>query len=371
MVKNKLGIVGGGLSGLFLGNMLKSSGYDDFVLYEINSRNLGGYASWGGMKISFLPAGQSTANYIGVDKYRSIAKDFIKMYENYFENNDSKNSNFIINNGVTNKYYESKIICSDSINKIISSLYLNISDQVVYGRAVVDRDGNFFKVIIDDELHGLFSKIAVCSGRSKFFRDILISLGQKYVNAACLVGFRGVFDPSKCMDVYNYQADFKIKSKYEFQTYCFNIYGDIFKYKWGDIGLYTGAINLSGKFGNVAVGKKRHRPLEVSLRQTFANRVARYYKTFEEFRKSIIDQDYFHECTHFLKILEEFNVKFNGFYAPAAEQFWGIPSLKISKFESDCIEGLYFVGDASGVSYGVLQNYITAKMVHDEILESI
>ncbi len=53
-------IVGGGFSGLFLADSFIKSGYNSFLLMERHKNTMGGYAVLGGIKVSLLPAGEST-----------------------------------------------------------------------------------------------------------------------------------------------------------------------------------------------------------------------------------------------------------------------------------------------------------------------
>lgn len=84
--------------------------------------------------------------------------------------------------------------------------------------------------------------------------------------------------------------------------------------------------------------------------------------------KNILDSDYRDELLNTVADMrDKLGFNFKSFYFPALEQFWDRPDLKPNSLESKQLSNLYFIGDASGIAFGVLQCYITAKFALEEI----
>ena len=78
--------------------------------------------------------------------------------------------------------------------------------------------------------------------------------------------------------------------------------------------------------------------------------------------------DYCTDLQIFLrKLTNSFGLKFSSFHFPAMEQFWPTPNLAPPSLESQVLPGVYYLGDASGVSFGVLQGFVTAMAVASEL----
>ena len=69
-------------------------------------------------------------------------------------------------------------------------------------------------------------------------------------------------------------------------------------------------------------------------------------------------------------IKTELKVNFHEFLFPAFEQFWARPVLKDNSMQSATLPNVYFAGDASGISCGVLQGYVTARKTLEELKNS-
>ena len=80
-------------------------------------------------------------------------------------------------------------------------------------------------------------------------------------------------------------------------------------------------------------------------------------------------ENYKNELKGFIqKLTAVFGVDFVSFHFPAFEKFWPIPHLRMQSLQSKSLDEVFYVGDASGISFGALQCYVTANEALNEIL---
>ena len=363
-------ILGGGFSGLFFASSFKKYN-DSFLLIEKTKTNIGGYASLGGIKVGLFPAGRLTATYLSAISYSEVTNEFIHKYDQYFtEFNNNRNYKGIFRS-LKNKYYDSIIIEHDNIKSLITSLRNKVESNIVYSDVVsikVNPNNNYILHLKNGDIY-YCSRLIIASGRNESLLSILKKAGEKFhLKRKILIGCRACFDPNTALSLFNYQHDFKVKSDTDFQTYCFNYRGALHKIKHLNTHYFVGSFNMRSKIGNTFIGKKINIDNfeEISSFLTYCT-VSNQKLT--NALQNIRDKEYKIGLQNFIKQLSlETGLKFTSFHFPALEQFWPRPILNLNSLESESIPNVYYIGDASGVSFGILQCFITAKAAIKEIL---
>lgn len=362
-------ILGGGLSGLFAGHFLERIRLRSYVVVNDNEV-LGGYAAKGGMKVGFLPAGEKTAKILGNDYYEESTNQFIAKYTPGIDS--SPRNKFINFNSehFTNKYYESALLTKQDVGKMVTELKNEIRHNLIISPILTvyaHKDG--YK--IETATQNITCKyLIIASGRDDNTTTILSHMGTKYEeNVPLLTGCRASFT-SDSVDTYFYhQRDFKIKFTNGFQTYCFNKSGPLYAYKHRGTSIFSGTFSPSGTIGNVFIGKRTTTTFNKAIETLNNVRFTIRNSNLEDFDLlPIRDESFKKEFKHTLTVMKN-DLRFNflSFHFPALEQFWPRPALREHSLESAQHNNLFFIGDCSGVSFGVLQCYVTAKFVVDRI----
>jgi len=192
--------------------------------------------------------------------------------------------------------------------------------------------------------------------------SVLKEIGQIFAHKHDLLfGCRVTFDSENAERLYNYQPDFKIKDDKLYQTYCFNYRGTINSYFYNKHKIYAGSFNEKSRTGNCFVGcRKIVTPESILKRINLPLKIS-----YQHFRTSnwlkLLRQDYSGLCNFIDKFGKTFDLKIRNLYFPSLEQFWPKPALRGRSLESKSLPNVYFVGDASGISFGFLQCYVTTN----------
>ena len=124
-------ILGGGVAGLFLAKALLAKGDNSFLLIEKSKENLGGYALWGDIKISMLPAGNLTATYFDLGQYKELPATFIEEYKSYLKlHNTSKDIRFNLTSDIEWKNYLSYIFSKENGKLFIENILAHGANRV-------------------------------------------------------------------------------------------------------------------------------------------------------------------------------------------------------------------------------------------------
>jgi glycine/D-amino acid oxidase-like deaminating enzyme len=78
-------VIGGGLSALVAANQLARLGDDKFLIAAGPRNGIGGFASWGAMKIGLPPAGSVTREWVGSDFYDDSLSEFLNEFRQTLE----------------------------------------------------------------------------------------------------------------------------------------------------------------------------------------------------------------------------------------------------------------------------------------------
>jgi len=368
MKRYSVAIIGAGPAGLFAASALKKKN-NSFVIIDTSRESVGGLALYGGIKIGLLPAGERTASIVGKKEYQLLSQKFILKYKKYFSQLlENRILNFPQN--LQNKYYNSYILEGNILEILKKKSLSTLSNYFLYHTVVkIDKTNNAtYHLVFNNGEEIYCDKLIVASGRSKEVNNLLGNIGQKYhEDKKCLVGCRATFESSNSAKIFEHQHDFKLKAHTGFQNYCFNHRGYLHKLSYCGYNYYSGSLDLNSKTGNTFVGKKILINNNDIYKYLESNLVINYSDLkHADFFKS--DKNYKDDLIAFLKYFEnDYNVLFHKLFFPALEQFWPAPRINYQTFESEYLPKVFFIGDASGVSFGVLQCYITANHVVNEI----
>jgi len=124
-------------------------------------------------------------------------------------------------------------------------------------------------------------------------------------------------------------------------------------------------LNNNSHIGNTFVGKKIKADSSLIEMITLKEHILDY----SDFKNGNFDLafDFVHDIRSFMRHLEGLGLCFSRLFFPAMEQFWPRPILQKGSLESQQISNLYYVGDSTGISFGFLQCYITARILSEEI----
>ena len=365
MDEYKVAIVGAGFSGLFCASQLKKKGMNSFVLIEKAPINLGGCASLGGAKVGFLPAGQRTAHYLSQTIYEKHSNAFEYKYGTYFSFEEKLNSSFNFNvTGLENKYYRSPIIEKDQLKKISDHLMSENNGNCMFSPVVsIDKTQSerYILHLLNNETIQC-EVLIIASGRDESITKCLIGLNEKFhEKQELIIGCRACFKPETAIELFKHQHDFKIKAPSKFQTYCFNYKGRIHKLRYMERDLFFGSFDKNSEIGNTFIGKKIIGNTENAI-GLFPNINILNSMDFNKSLKFIDDLKYKSDFIKFVEMLNDnFKIEFTSFHFPALEQFWPRPILKNNSLASKNLKNVYYLGDASGIAFGLLQCYITAN----------
>ncbi|MCB6543216.1 FAD-dependent oxidoreductase [Desulfovibrio desulfuricans] len=356
----KVVIIGAGLAGLSCASKLIDSNVNCIVV-EKNSP--GGFLNIGGVKISLLPAGAATANIIGFNNYVSYQKKFFETIKPYLTHVSNKKIDYLGIHKV--KTYDSFLL--NNHQNYTSTLLHKI--KAIYHEEIVNikKVNNFY--ILNLKNGGIIKceAVVIATGRDASLVEYLKQLGQIYLyENNAIVGCRAVFNAKESNKIYKQQLDYKIKSDCGFQTYCFNYKGDLHWYKYNDKDVVSGIINRNAANGNIMIGKK------IIINNNFLQLLNSPQIITQGQLDSFIRQT----CpqiiglSNFAQDVEAIlGTNFTSYHFPALEQFWNKPIIK-SSFESTTLKNIYFCGDASGVSFGFTQSFVTGHFVADQLLRS-
>lgn len=363
-------IIGGGPAGLFAAKDFLRKSVNDFLLLEQHPNSLGGLASQGWMKIGLFPAGKNTAELLGIDNYQKYTELFLNDYKDFLiEIKREKISSSSLLNIFERKYYQSFLLSSRNFNKIISSIKNSIDSRLIYGLATsITQKGSEYIVKLKNHNSIRCNQIIIATGRVNTLSDSLKKMGETFSsNNEIYFGCRACFKTRNSENLYLDQPDFRIKNHQGFRTYCFNYNGVIKELVFGDSKYYSGTLMPDAGEGNVFIGKKdRFTAHEVlNLRGVVErNKDGLFIDGFmgEKY------ESYFYDLTNFVKEIENScQLEFTKLLFPAVEQFWPRPDLVQNSLKSNISNNLYYIGDSSGVSFGVLQCFATASFVADMI----
>jgi hypothetical protein len=364
-------IIGGGPAGLFAAKNFLRRSVNDFLLLEQHPNSLGGLASQGWMKIGLFPAGKSTAELLGKDNYQKYTELFLDEYKNILvEIKREKFSSSGLLNIFKRKYYKSFLLSITNFGKIVTSIKNNIDSRLIYGLATsITQEGSEYIVKLKDNNAIRCNKIIIATGRINNLSDSLIKMGEFFSsNNEIYFGCRACFKTKNSENLYLDQPDFRIKNHHGFRTYCFNYNGVIKELTFGDSKYYSGTLMPESDEGNVFIGKKdRFTAHEVlNLRGVVErNKDGVFIDGFMGAKHG----PYFYDLTNFVKEIENScQLEFTKLLFPAVEQFWPRPGLVQNSLKSNILNNLYYIGDSSGVSFGVLQSFATASFVTDMVV---
>ncbi len=355
-------IIGSGPSGLFAASAMAAFEDAEFVLISHSKATLGGYALWGDMKIGLPPAGDSTARWLSKGVYATLLSDFTNRFHAYLKPAAEflvLPEAFHLGKDLTQKYYESYVLNRTDGQTLINTLASEMSNSLVYDELV---DITFSR---EEYLITLKSGNSICcqsmliaSGRDARIMELLSNLGQKFVpETHPLIGCRATFSPETIENKIN-QLDLRIKDTSACQTYCFNYRGTLHRYVWSELTIFCGTLNPSGKMGNTFIGIESLPMADLlayckNQRQVTLHDLGpgTYYN-----RQTMI------MIINFVKVLQnQLGFQFHEFYFPALERFWPRPVIREGSLKSLDLPNVFFVGEVSGISFGVLQCYATAS----------
>lgn len=366
-------VIGGGFSGLFLADIFIRSGYNSFLLLERQKNNMGGYAVYGGIKVSLLPAGESTKIALQLDSYEFYENQFLKRYMEYLirPQRDKLEIDFD-NAGFKNKYYYSYILPRINAKRLVLTLFESIKDNIVF--ATVEKiiiDNNGYTLYLTKKSRVKCKRIIIATGRCYNVTSLLKKIGQIFEQKHNLLfGCRVTFDSNNVERLFKYQPDFKIKDNMLHQTYCFNYRGTILSYLYKKHKIYTGSFNENSLTGNCFIGcRKIATPEYILSSLNYSSKMSYVHFRNNKWPKPL-RQDFFGLCNFIDKFENTFELRIKNLYLPALEQYWPKPALSQLTLESSSLPNIYFIGDASGVSYGFMQCYITANYLIDILREN-
>ena len=363
-------IIGGGFSGLFLSDGLANKTYKSFLLIEQRKNRLGGYVIQGSVKIGLLPAGEKTRRALPSGSYEYFEKEFIDRFGQYLYQPPTVSIGLdFASMGLVNKLYDSYILSKSSAHSLISELKKKFQNQIMYARVSnISRSDNGYEIHVNGDKTIRCKYLIIASGRYYPIINLMEQLGQQYSrDYDLLYGCRACFDPLSAERLFKHQVDFKVKDDNSYQTYCFNYRGNITSYEYGGRRVYTGSLNERGLLGNCFIGKKLLSRLDTEL--------CKIKKPFKIGYKQFVHTDWpdpvkndFRGVALFMTKLENFlDVQFIHLYFPALEQFWPRPSINTMTLQSLYLPNVFYIGDASGISFGLLQCYVTSNVLIEEL----
>lgn len=362
-------IIGGGFSGLFISEALNDKCYKSFFLLE-KKKNLGGYAINGNMKIGLLPAGNRTRQLLPIDSYEFYERDFINRFTKFMRNPKGESVEFdFLSEELKNKYYDSFILYKNAGTKLISRIREKIKCNILCEEVVgILKNNDCYEVQLKNHTALRCKYLIICTGRSYSMISILKQAGQTFSEKHdLLIGLRACFDSKNAEGLFKYQPDFKVKDENGCQTYCFNYKGKVIRYFYNDRVLYSGCLDEKSKTGNSFIGKRLITRPEKVLDNIKESKGICYRKYLNHEWPSPVKK-IFNDINNFLdKLNESFKLNFNYIYYPALEQFWPRPSIINTTLESTSLPNVFYIGDVSGISFGILQCYITSHVLFKEL----
>lgn len=360
-------IIGGGLSGLFVAERLSKDNISDFRLIETSPKNIGGFSLWGDMKIGMPPAGTKTAKWLTSTQYDRLSRDFYDRFAKHLtELNSPKrlNQSYIFNDGLYQKYYKSFILSTVNGRELIEDVISSFKDCIIFENVInISKINSRYHILLSSTQELICERLIIASGRAPSITSLLKSLGETYhLQQDILAGCRITFNPTPAELLACNQLDFKVKHNNLCQTYCFNYRGNLHKYKYNTTTVYTGTLNPNSDIGNAFIGKRLLLKPDEAL-SILGTESKMSYEAFDSITSSnAICLD----IRNFLRILKNhIDLHFYDLFFPAFEQFWPRPILKPGSLESNKLDNMFYVGDSSGISYGILQSYVTANyLIH-------
>jgi uncharacterized FAD-dependent dehydrogenase len=324
-------IIGGGPSGLFLANELKSEGSSHFYLIEKDSANLGGLASLDYMKIGLLPAGAKTAEWLNYKRYEKFAEQFLNTYHDKLKEVGKESlGTKVLNPKLSRKYYESLLLPKEEFKSIIDNLKNKLSDQILFDTVTsINKENELFRVTLYSGKEIFCKKLIVASGRNDSVSCELEKNGEQFSRLNNMYfGCRACFEPTNADKLYLDQVDFRVSNPNGFQTYCFNYNGTIQELKYNGNKYYSGTLTPGSTVGNVFIGKR----MRLSSEEVLKLRGISPRDKNGQFSNGFLGpkyKKYFEQLTDFVGELEsEYNLKFTELLFPALEQFWARPILQ-------------------------------------------
>jgi uncharacterized FAD-dependent dehydrogenase len=362
-------IIGGGFSGLFISDVFIDKGYESFLLIEQNNR-LGGYAISGDMKIGLLPAGNRTKQLLPPGFYEFYEEQFATRFRKYLNTPEKKAFAFNFSSvGLQNKYYNSFILSRQNGILLTTLIKEKINCHILF-RKVTDisiLDGCYAVQLSKYEVIRC-KYLIISSGRSYSIFSSLKQIGQVYSEKHdILFGVRACFDSKNAENMFSHQPDFKVKDYNDYQTYCFNYRGNINSYNYNDRIIYSGSLDEKRLTGNCFIGKRLISSPDIELKKIKEHKKISYQQfLIYEWLKPV--KVIFEGIGSFMHKLEQLSgLKFTYIYYPALEQFWARPNINNMTLESTSLPNVFYIGDASGISFGVMQCYITSHVLLNEL----
>jgi len=286
--------------------------------------------------------------------------DKYKCHLDELDNQSGSNKAYLFSDGLYQKYYRSYVLTALSGNRLVANLVSNYEVHVVYDLVVnITKQCEKYLVSLASGRNLLCNKLIIASGRAASITSMMSEIGEKYHSQQdILKGCRVTFDPVPAEIVACNQLDFKVKHRNLCQTYCFNYRGNLHSYQYNDYTIFTGTLNANSSVGNCFIGKRIYSSPSEVFKDYYKNTRVSYNDFCTSKRGSQIE----HDLLYFLKLLQHhLNLDFYDLHFPAFEQFWPRPILKHKSLESMNLNNVYYVGDSSGISFGVLQSYVTAN----------
>lgn len=360
-------IIGAGVSGLFLAKELKKCNIS-FRIIEQSPSEIGGFATWGDIKLGLLPAGMSTAKYLGIKKYNTYLSEFLSTNESILEIPKLKETNNLQKKDYDQKKYDSYILRKKEGDLLNNKLFQLTKEFFIFATVTsLVKKNESFRISLSNEQVVHCQKVVIASGRNQKMTEILKSSGENFhQNVTALIGCRVEFNPDEVEKLVLDQLDFKIKGEQKFQTYCFNHTGIVKSYNYLGKTVYCGVLDKNSSVGNAFFGKKVVINND-EIAQILKDETSTNYINFQN-NSNLKSNNYLEGLDEFLKYFSNtFNIKLQKMFFPALEQFWPKPQLIHNTLESKTLKNLYYIGDVSGISYGYLQCYITSKFILEEL----
>jgi hypothetical protein len=138
-------------------------------------------------------------------------------------------------------------------------------------------------------------------------------------------------------------------------------------YKYNNRIIYSGSLDERRLTGNSFIGKRLICSPEVELKKIQGHKKISY-EQFLHYNWPKTIKVIFQGIGNFMNKLEQLcELKFTYIYYPALEQFWPRPNINNMTLESTSLPNVFYPGDASGISFGVVQCYITSKVLVNEL----
>ena len=363
-------IIGGGFSGLFFCDRLNANGYRSFTLIEQNKDRLGWFAILGGIKIGLLPAGEKTRKVLPPGSYEYFSKEFPRRFGMFLRRNSRVPIDIdFASVGLVNKLYDSYILTKANARNLVFELQKKIKEHILYELVDnISHDSDGFEVHLNNDKSIKCRYLVIASGRYFAIQSLMEQLGQRFSKVNdFLFGCRACFNAMNTERIFKHQPDFKVKDVNCYQTYCFNYKGNINLYKYNDKRIYSGSLNEKRSIGNCFIGRRVLSTPEAVL-SMFEKPIKVNYNDFLQGNWPDSLKDDFHGIAHFMnKLSKLLKIEFVHLHFPALEQFWPKPAINAMSLESNNLANVFYIGDASGISYGILQCYVTSNILIGEL----